>query len=84
MSKIQNSINIYQLIWRRLSRPTQDFGNCHVLKVQNCDVTAVVTDTIDCSKTTATNVSCWADVANHVTRFWQRGDTKNFERRIKG
>ena len=27
MSKIQNSINIYPRIWRRLTCPTQDFGN---------------------------------------------------------
>ena len=27
MSKIQNSINIYPWIWRRLTCPTQDFGN---------------------------------------------------------
>ena len=34
--------------------------------------------------TTASNVNCWADVANHVTRLWQAGDTENFERRIRG
>ena len=27
MSKIQNSINVYPWIWRRLTCPTQDFGN---------------------------------------------------------
>ena len=26
----------------------------------------------------------WADIANHVTRLWQAGDTENFERRITG
>ena len=30
--------------------------------------------------TTASNVNCWADVANHVTRLWQAGDTENFKR----
>ena len=34
--------------------------------------------------TTASNVKCWADVANHMTRLWQAGDTENFERRIMG
>ena len=33
---------------------------------------------------TASNVNCWADVANHVTWLWQVGDTENFERRITG
>ena len=33
---------------------------------------------------TASNVNCWADVANHVTWLWQAGDTENFERRITG
>ena len=33
---------------------------------------------------TASNVNCWADVANHVTWLWQAGDTENFERRIMG
>ena len=32
----------------------------------------------------ASNVSCWADVANHVTWLWQAGDTENFERWITG
>ena len=31
---------------------------------------------------TASNVNCWAAVANHVTWLWQAGDTENFERRI--
>ena len=34
--------------------------------------------------TTASNVSCWVDVAIHVTRMWQAVDTENFERRITG
>ena len=34
--------------------------------------------------TTASNVKCWADVADHMTRLWQAGDTENFERRIMG
>ena len=34
--------------------------------------------------TTASNTNSWADVANHVTRLWQAGDTENFERRITG
>ena len=34
--------------------------------------------------TTASNVNCWVDVANHVTRLWQADDTENFERRIMG
>ena len=34
--------------------------------------------------TTTSNVKCWADVANHVTRLWQAGDTENVERRIMG
>ena len=34
--------------------------------------------------TTASNVNCSADVANHVTQSWQAGDTENFERRITG
>ena len=34
--------------------------------------------------TTASNGNSWADVANHVTRLWQAGDTENFERRIMG
>ena len=34
--------------------------------------------------TTAGNANSWADVANHVTRLWQAGDTENFERRITG
>ena len=34
--------------------------------------------------TRASNVNCSADVANHVTRLWQAGDTENFERRITG
>ena len=29
MSKIQNSFNIYPCIWRRLTCPTQDFGNLY-------------------------------------------------------
>ena len=33
--------------------------------------------------TTASNVNCWADFANHVIRLWQAGDTENFERWIK-
>ena len=33
---------------------------------------------------TASNVNCWADVANHVTWLWQAGDMENFERRITG
>ena len=33
---------------------------------------------------TASNVNCWADVANHVTWLWQAGDTENYERRITG
>ena len=33
---------------------------------------------------TASNVNCWADVANHVTWLWQAGDTENLERRITG
>ena len=33
---------------------------------------------------TASNVNCWADVANHMTRLWQAGDMKNFESRITG
>ena len=33
---------------------------------------------------TASNVNCWADVANHVTWLWQAGDTENFQRRITG
>ena len=33
---------------------------------------------------TASNVNCWADVANHVTWLWQAGDKDNFERRITG
>ena len=33
---------------------------------------------------TASNVNCWADVANHVTWLWQAGDTENFERQITG
>ena len=28
--------------------------------------------------TTASNVNCWADVANHVTQLWQVGDMENF------
>ena len=32
--------------------------------------------------TTASNVNCWADVANHVARLWQAGDTENFKRQI--
>ena len=31
-------------------------------------------------RTTASNVNCWADVSNHVTRLWQAGDTDNVER----
>ena len=27
---------------------------------------------------TASNVNCWADVADHVTWLWQAGDTENF------
>ena len=75
MSKIQNSINIYLLIWRRSSRPTQDLGNCHVLKVQHCDVTAVVTDTVVCSKrqlpTSAAELmllTTWLDCGKRVIR----------------
>ena len=34
--------------------------------------------------TTASNVNCWADVANHVTRLWQAGDTDNFKHWITG
>ena len=34
--------------------------------------------------TKASNVNRWADVANHVTRLSQAGDTDNFERRITG
>ena len=34
--------------------------------------------------TTASNVNCWADVVNHVTRLWQAGDMEHFERRITG
>ena len=34
--------------------------------------------------TTASNVNCCADVANHVTRLWQAGDMENFEHRITG
>ena len=30
--------------------------------------------------TTASNVNCWADVANHVAQLWQAGDTEKFER----
>ena len=33
---------------------------------------------------TASNVNCWADVANHVTWLWLAGDTENFEHRITG
>ena len=33
---------------------------------------------------TASNVNCWADVANHVTWLWQASDTEYFERRIMG
>ena len=33
---------------------------------------------------TASNVNCWADVANHVTWLLQVGDKENFERRITG
>ena len=33
---------------------------------------------------TASNVNCWADIANHVTWLWQVGDTENFERRATG
>ena len=33
---------------------------------------------------TASNINCWADIANHVTWLWQAGDTKNFERQITG
>ena len=39
-------------------------------------------DTMVFFLTTASNVNCWADVANHVTRLWQAGNTENFERRI--
>ena len=34
--------------------------------------------------TTASNGNSWADVANHVTRLWQAGETEYFERRITG
>ena len=34
--------------------------------------------------TTASNGNSWADVAKHVTRLWQAGDTENLERRITG
>ena len=33
---------------------------------------------------TASNVNCWADVANHMTWLWQVGDTENFECQIMG
>ena len=33
---------------------------------------------------TASNVNCWADVANQVTWLWQAGDTEDFKRRITG
>ena len=32
-------------------------------------------------RTTASNVNWWTDVANHVYRLWQAGDTENSERR---
>ena len=34
--------------------------------------------------TTVSNGNSWADVANHVIRLCQAGDTENFERRIMG
>ena len=34
--------------------------------------------------TTASNVDCWAYVANQVTRFRKADDTENFEHRITG
>ena len=34
------------------------------------------------SLTTASNSNCFTDVANHVARLWQAGDTENFERRV--
>ena len=34
--------------------------------------------------TTASNVNSGADIADHVSRLLQAGDTENFERRISG
>ena len=33
---------------------------------------------------TASNINCWAVIANHVTQVWQAGDMENFERWIMG
>ena len=33
---------------------------------------------------TASNVNCWADVANQVTQLWRVGDTENFKSWITG
>ena len=32
----------------------------------------------------SSNPNSWADVANHMTRLWQTGDTGHFDRRITG
>ena len=34
--------------------------------------------------TTASNVNCWTNVANHVPWLWQAGDTENFKHQLMG
>ena len=89
MSKIQNSINIYRVDLTSLNESNSRFQKPvmfwrwrhHGVALwrhgrgawHNCLLLA-----------TASNVNCWADVANHMTWLWQAGDTENFERWITG
>ena len=91
MSKIQNSINIYPWIWRRLTcpMPNSRFRNPVMFWRWRRHGVALWRHGRgtwhNCLLlATASNVNCWADFANHVTCLWQAGDTENFERRITG
>ena len=72
ISNLQNSINIYPWFWRRLtswySIVTHSSGAWHN----------------GLFLTKASNIKCWADVANHGAWLWQTDYMENFEHRNTG